>query len=101
LPDVRLAEDIFGTLNNEAGKTETVRRFTLSNKNGMSVEIINYGATITRLNVPDRAGNIEDVVLGFDRIEGRVIVFTTFTTYGGFFHFVIPVWYYMGVKLGL
>jgi aldose 1-epimerase len=66
-----LVEDIFGTLKNEAGKTETVRRFTLSNKNGMSVEIINYGATITSLNVPDKTGYVEDVVLGFDNMDGR------------------------------
>jgi aldose 1-epimerase len=69
--DVRLVEDVFGTFKNEAGKTETVRRFTLSNKSGMSVQIINYGATITKLNVPDRTGNTEDVVLGFDNVEGK------------------------------
>jgi hypothetical protein len=66
-----LVEDTFGTIKNEAGKTETVRRFTLSNKNGMSVEIINYGATIVSLNVPDKTGNTEDVVLGFDNMHGR------------------------------
>lgn len=67
--DVKLVEDIFGTFKNEAGETETVRRFILSNKNGVSVEIINYGATITSLNVPDRTGNVEDIVLGFDNVE--------------------------------
>ncbi|GFG36750.1 hypothetical protein Cfor_09452, partial [Coptotermes formosanus] len=67
--DVRLVEDTFGTFKNEAGKMETVRRFTLSNQNGMSVEIINYGATITSLHVPDRTGNVEDIVLGFDNVE--------------------------------
>jgi len=69
--DVILVEDTFGTIKNEAGKTETVRRFTLSNKNGVSVEIINYGATITSLKVPDKTGNIEDIVLGFDNVEGK------------------------------
>lgn len=69
--DVKLVEDTFGTIKNEAGKTETVRRFTLSNKNGVSVEIINYGATITSLKVPDRTGNVEDIVLGFDNVEGK------------------------------
>jgi hypothetical protein len=39
----------------------------------MHVEIINYGATITSLNVPDKTGNLEDVVLGFDNIEGRCL----------------------------
>jgi hypothetical protein len=69
--DVTLTEDTFGTLKNESGKTETVRRFTLSNKNGMRVEIINYGATITSLNVPKRTGSLDDIVLGFDNVEGR------------------------------
>jgi aldose 1-epimerase len=69
--DVKLVEDTFGTIKNEAGKTVTVRRFTLSNKNGVSVEIINYGATITSLKVPDRTGNVEDIVLGFDSVEGK------------------------------
>jgi hypothetical protein len=68
-----LAEDTFGTFKNEAGNAETVRRFTLSNKNGMRVEIINYGATITSLNVPDKTGSLDDVVLGFDNIEGRCL----------------------------
>jgi len=67
--DVKLVEDTFGTIKNEAGETETVRRFTLSNSKGLSVEIINYGATITSLKVPDRTGNVEDVVLGFDSVE--------------------------------
>jgi len=69
--DVKLVEDTFGTIKNEAGKTETVRRFTLSNKNGVTVEIINYGATITSLKVPDKTGNTEDIVLGFDNVEGK------------------------------
>jgi len=69
--DIKLVEDTFGTIKNEAGETETVRRFTLSNKNGVSVEIINYGATVTSLKVPDRTGNVEDIVLGFDNVEGK------------------------------
>jgi aldose 1-epimerase len=67
----KLVEDTFGTIKNEAGETETVRRFTLSNSKGLSVEIINYGATITSLKVPDRTGNVKDVVLGFDNMEGK------------------------------
>jgi aldose 1-epimerase len=46
--------------------------YTLTNSAGMSARIINYGATITSLFVPDRDGNIEDVVLGYDSLQGYV-----------------------------
>jgi aldose 1-epimerase len=41
----------------------------LSNKNGMQLNILNYGATITSLKVPLKNGEIVDVVLGFDTLE--------------------------------
>ena len=43
---------------------EAVSVFTLTNANGMKVEITNYGGTILSLNVPDRDGKFENVVLG-------------------------------------
>lgn len=43
-----------------------IDRFRLSNDSGMEVDIITYGARITRLVVPDKAGNPTDVVCGFD-----------------------------------
>jgi len=46
-----------------------VDRFTLRNASGMIVRIIGYGATITELLVPDRAGRLADVVLGFDTLR--------------------------------
>ena len=45
---------------------------TLSNGKGMSVTIINYGAAIAKIFVPDRNGNIADVVLGHDDPTGYV-----------------------------
>ncbi len=46
-----------------------VSLYTLYNKNGMSVDITNYGAKIIRLMVPDRNGKFDDVVLAFDTLE--------------------------------
>jgi aldose 1-epimerase len=42
--------------------------FTLTNANGMSAKITEYGATLTELWVPDRAGKLTDVVLGYDNL---------------------------------
>ena len=45
--------------------------YTLVNKNGISIDITNYGAKIMRLVVPDKNGNFDDVVLGFKLQIGR------------------------------
>jgi aldose 1-epimerase len=45
-----------------------VKMFTLSNDRGMSMSVINYGGIIVALNVPDKNGKIEDVVLGYDSL---------------------------------
>ncbi len=46
-----------------------VKRFTLTNSNGMVVEVIGWGATLTKIMVPDRDGNIENVVLEWQDIK--------------------------------
>ncbi len=43
--------------------------FVLANDNGMEVCITNFGARIVSIMVPDREGNLHDVVLGFDSIQ--------------------------------
>lgn len=48
------------------GKQTTL--FTLENANGMQVMLTNYGAKIVSVKVPDRQGNLADVVLGFNSI---------------------------------
>lgn len=47
-----------------------VHLFTLRNKNGIVTQITNYGGRVVNLWVPDKAGNFEDIVLGYDNIEG-------------------------------
>ena len=46
-----------------------VMLYRLRNSAGMEVDILNYGGIITRWTAPDRKGNFEDVVLGFDRLS--------------------------------
>ncbi len=46
-----------------------VELFTLKNLNGVTAQITNFGGIITTLNVPDKDGNFEDVVLGFYTLE--------------------------------
>ena len=48
---------------------EKVEQYTLRNEEGMEVKIITYGGRITSLKAPDRNGEYEDVVLGFDSLE--------------------------------
>jgi aldose 1-epimerase len=47
-----------------------VTAHTLTNANGLKVKILDYGATIAELWVPDRDGKLADVVLGFDDMKG-------------------------------
>ena len=50
----------------KAPNGEVVKKFKLTNSNGLSMEVINYGAIITNLYVPDSSGSLKDVVLGFN-----------------------------------
>ena len=43
--------------------------YTLKNASGMEVSITNYGGRIVSLLVPDRDGNLRDVVHGFDNLK--------------------------------
>ncbi|MFC1636107.1 hypothetical protein ACFL5Z_14825, partial [Planctomycetota bacterium] len=40
--------------------------YTLVNTNGLKAKIINYGAILVSLEVPDRDGNLADITLGYD-----------------------------------
>ncbi len=43
--------------------------FSLTNTNGIEVKITNYGAIITSIRMPDRAGKYGDIVLGYDSLD--------------------------------
>jgi aldose 1-epimerase len=47
-----------------------VTRFTLYNDHKISVGIINLGATVQAFIVPDRDGAFDDIILGYNSVEG-------------------------------
>jgi aldose 1-epimerase len=47
-----------------------VNVYTLTNAAGMDVRITNYGGTVVSIKTPDRHGQLGDVVLGFDTLDG-------------------------------
>ncbi|WP_205967687.1 aldose epimerase family protein [Paraglaciecola sp. 20A4] len=51
---------------------QNILQFTLENKNGMQVSLTNWGAYVTSINVPDRNGKLEDVILGYDSAQAYV-----------------------------
>ena len=46
--------------------------YTLTNAKGAVAKITNYGAIVTELHMPDKAGKMGDVVLGFDNVDDYV-----------------------------
>ncbi|KAL9992976.1 putative aldose 1-epimerase [Helianthus debilis subsp. tardiflorus] len=45
------------------------------NNGTMKLLVSNYGCTITSLFIPDKHGNLGDVVLGFDTLEPYLVSF--------------------------
>jgi aldose 1-epimerase len=57
----------------EFGKTKegkAVYRYVLNNKNGVEAVVITFGAALVSLRTPDRNGKTEDIVLGYDSLDG-------------------------------
>jgi aldose 1-epimerase len=57
----------FGT---NAGRPITL--YTLTNSHGVEISAMNYGGIILSIRVPDRKGQIADIVLGHDTLDGYV-----------------------------
>ena len=55
----------FGIFDNEK-----IELYTLTNSNGVELQITNYGATITTLKVPNSKGVVENIACGFDTLDG-------------------------------
>lgn len=50
---------------------ETVHSLTITNNRGAWVRLITYGATVDAVCVPDKSGELADVLVGFDTLEGH------------------------------
>jgi aldose 1-epimerase len=65
---------VFSPVTSEAwGKTRTgqaVELYTLKNAKGAAATITTFGARVVTLQMPDRAGKFDDIVLGFDNLDG-------------------------------
>ena len=63
-----ISKEVFGKLPDG----QTADLYTLTNGNGMTVNITNYGGIITKITAPDKKGAFADVVLGFDSLAPYV-----------------------------
>ena len=54
----------------DTSKGEQTNLYILTNENGMSIAVTDYGAALVRLEVPNRDGELLDVVLGYDDVTG-------------------------------
>jgi len=63
--DKEMVKEDFGHLDDG----RKVHLYTLNNDNNVEVKITNYGGIITTLKIPDREGNPENIVLGFDNLN--------------------------------
>ena len=46
-----------------------IKTYTLTNKSGASVTLSSLGAAIQKIIVPDKNGKLDDVVIGYDKLE--------------------------------
>jgi aldose 1-epimerase len=49
---------------------DSVELFTLTNAHGVELRAMTYGGIIVSLKIPDRDGKLDDVVLGYDSLQG-------------------------------
>lgn len=65
MPEIIPAENFAGEID---GKK--IELFTLKNKNGLITQVTNLGGKVVAQWTPDKDGNFEDIVLGYDNLEG-------------------------------
>ena len=60
----QIKETIFGEVDGVS-----IKEITITSPD-ITLSVITWGATITRLEVPDKEGRMGNIVLGFDNMEG-------------------------------
>jgi aldose 1-epimerase len=63
-----IVRDVFGTMPNGTD----IEVFTLSNATGMRIRILTYGGVLQSVEVPDQAGRLANVTLGFDNLTDYI-----------------------------
>ena len=62
---IKITKKDFGTLKKSNQKASL---YTITNKNGASVDISDFGATITSIKIPNKNGKLIDVTQGYDNV---------------------------------
>jgi aldose 1-epimerase len=72
LAQTKSAERQSGVEQKEFGTHDgrSITLYTLKNAHGVEIQAMNYGGIILSIRVPDRKGQIADIVLGHEKLEG-------------------------------
>ena len=60
-----IQKEIYAQFNDD----EIIYSFTLKNKRGVEVKILNFGGIITAIKTPDKSGHIENITLGHNSLQ--------------------------------
>ena len=67
---IGLAGMLAGNATVQTADFDNIKLYTLKNKAGTTVEITNYGATVTAIVTADRNGTMADIALGYNDVSG-------------------------------
>lgn len=65
MPEMFCQPQFFG----ELPDGQIITQYTLRNPRGMSISVMNYGATLTSVKVPGTRGTLHELTLGFDHLN--------------------------------
>ena len=64
--ETKLKQEVYGKMPDG----QEIKIFTLTNKNGLTAKVTEYGAILVSMEVPDKAGKVADVTHGYDTLAG-------------------------------